>query len=501
MEQSGSWLVRIKVMKLKKLLKDLPVEIRGTKDLEISGISNNSKRVVPGHLFLARKGQKFNACEFIEEAIHNGAHAILCAHYNPFIKNITQIVHPAPQDLESQLASRFYEDPSSKLRLIAITGTNGKTTVSSIIQQCLHHIYSPGICGLIGTVGYDTGKAKYSSDHTTPDNLTLQKMLREMVENGCQFCSLEATSHGLVQKRLADLQIHVGIFNNLARDHLDYHHTMEEYAMAKSLLFNSDTYAKHMHTAIINSDDPYAEEMIRAFRGKIIRCGSSPKADLRLIKLENSPRESIFSFTYQGRTHTVHTSLVGHHNALNCLVCIAALLSENIDLEKILGALPKIQNVRGRLERIPTPHGIVYVDYAHKPGALENVLATLKNVHPKARLTCVFGCGGDRDIGKRPMMGQIAQQYSDRIIVTSDNPRSEQPEAIIAQITAGMSHEKPYEIEPDRRLAIAKAIQGMAPGDVVLVAGKGHETYQLVGSRILSFDDAQVVKESFHGRT
>lgn len=490
-------------MKLKKLFKDINVEFRGSKELEIKGLSNNSKRIVPGQLFIARKGRKYDGNQYTEEAIESGAIAVLSENYNPFFKNITQIIHPNPSCLEPLLASRFYENPSHELHTIAVTGTSGKTSVSSLIHELLGTLdkQAPELsgrssCGLIGTLGVDTGRGCYPTGHTTPDSLVVQKMLREMVSNGCSLAVLEVTSHGLEQGRVACIDFEVGIFTNLSHDHLDYHETMQQYAEAKSQLFNSSSYAKKMRVAIVNGDDPHLSTILKDFKGSIWRYGKGPESDFKLLKISPSPDLTYFSFSYKECVYNASTLLPGEHNVFNCLAAIATLFCFGHEIDSILKKLATIESIRGRLERVKTPYGAVYVDYSHKPDALAAALSTLREVHGESKITCIFGCGGDRDRSKRPTMGKIAQENSDFAIVTSDNPRSESPMAIIEEVLSGMKR-KNLLVEPDRALAIAKGLESLDKDGVLLIAGKGHETYQIVGHRVLSFDDAEVVREWF----
>lgn len=483
-------------MKLKRLLKGLPVDWKGSKDIEITGISHHSKRVVPGHLFIARKGEKFDGWSFIDEAVNNGASALVTPHFNPFYKHIQQIVHPKPEELEPTLAARFYDYPSRELTAVAVTGTNGKTTVSSLLQQWLEKLHAAP-CGLIGTIEYRTGAKTYEAERTTPDSLTLQKLLREMKTAGCSYVCMEATSHGITQGRTSEVDFKVGIFTNLNQDHLDYHKTMEEYGKAKQAIFDSSKAARSMTTAVVCNDTPWGDFMVQPFKGKVIRYGRNERADLKLLSEDLEVNGSRFTFEFLGKTYKAQTTLVGSHNVDNCLAAIGALIALEFDIEKALSFLPHIQAVRGRLERVTTPWGFVYVDYAHKPDALEHTLQTLRKVYPQKKIICVFGCGGDRDRGKRPMMGEIACRLSDSVWVTSDNPRSEDPQAIIEEILSGIpkNSQSKLHVTVERQEAIYQALESMKESDVLLIAGKGHETYQIIGSRLITFDDVEVTKE------
>lgn len=483
-------------MKLKKLFKDLPVEIKTAKDVEIVGLSHNSKRVVPGHLFIARKGLRYNGQDFIEEAAHNGASAILCSHYNPFLKHLAQVLYPYPEKLEAILASRFYESPSEHLVMVGVTGTSGKTTLCLILQSAFNYLNYT--CGYIGTVGYDTGRSRYDADHTTPDAISIQRLLKEMVGNQCKACALEATSHGLDQGRLDQIKFDIGVFTNLSHDHLDYHQDMGTYACAKAKLFDSTKLGSRMRYAVTNADDPYCAKILKDYKGDVLTFGQSPGADLRLEKLTFSPKETKFEFSYQSNLYKCSTKLMGRHNAMNILAAIATLVCLKQPVEKALLAVSQVHHVLGRMQRVSGTHAHVYVDFAHKPDALEHALKTLRETHPKSKIICVFGCGGDRDRAKRPIMGRIATQMSDYTIITSDNPRTESPDAIINQIAQGLEPGASYESISDRRQAIYRSLELANEDDVVLIAGKGHERYQIIGTRINAFDDTQVVQEWRH---
>jgi UDP-N-acetylmuramoyl-L-alanyl-D-glutamate--2,6-diaminopimelate ligase len=484
-------------MKLKKLLKDLPVQItKGSKEIEVTGICSHSKLVSPGNLFIAKRGLSCDGSTFIADAISAGASAVLSDIYNPFLRDVVQIVHPDPALLEAEIAARFYHHPDRSLFLVGITGTNGKTTTSYLIKHLLDSL--EGNCGLIGTIERIVGKNVFPSTLTTSDVITNYKLFFEMQASGCKAAVMEVSSHALDQGRVRSIEFDAAVFTNLTQDHLDYHHTMEQYADAKAKLFSSlhktgnKPFAK---TAIVNSDTPWHKIMLQKCCVPVLTYGLNPSADLVAKEITLSPQGMRFTVCFQGKTYPFHSSLIGRYNIYNCLAAMAVGLSRGFSLEKILSLLTRFTQVSGRLERVANTAGLnIFVDYAHTDDALRNVLETLQEVK-KGKIITVFGCGGNRDQGKRPKMGSIAEKLSDAVIVTSDNPRSEDPNAIIQQILTGFSSSnKPIAI-PDRAAAIAAAIQSASKEDIVLIAGKGHETHQIFAHQTIPFDDRLVAQQ------
>lgn len=464
-------------MKLKKLFKDLTVEIKGSKEIEISGVSSHSQFIAPGNLFIAKKGSHFDGAEFIAKAVETGAAAILTDIYNPFLQGVVQVITPHVNELEGLLAKRYYETAKLPLSLIGITGTNGKTTTSYLIQYLLKDY------GLMGTIETIIGKQRFPARLTTADVVTNHKTLREMSENGLKGAVMEVTSHALDQNRVEGIHFDIGIFLNLSQDHLDYHKTMDAYLAAKLKLIKQ---AKHI---VYNKDDAAFEQIKKGFS-----FGIESEADLRAGKLQFSLDGTSFDLHYQGKSYPFRTKLVGRYNVYNCLAAIAAGILSGESLATLQKRLSTFPGVPGRLERIENERGLyLFVDFAHTPDALTQVLTTL---HPlkKGKIITVFGCGGDRDAGKRPKMAQAVEEFSDHIIITSDNPRSEDPETICKQVAAGLTEKKPI-IEVDRRTAIQRGISMAETGDIVLIAGRGHEPFQKIGNRLIPFDDRQVVRE------
>jgi len=473
-------------VKVKKLIVDLPIKVAsGSKEVEINGICAHSKKVAPGNLFIAKSES------YIPEALAAGAIAILSDFYDPSLpKELVQLVAEDVEALLPILASRFFAEPSKQLYCIAITGTNGKTTTSYLIKHLLEKLEQRP-CGLIGTIEYIVGDHHYPAELTTPDVITCQKLLAEMVRQDCLSMVMETSSHGIVQGRTKSIDFDAAIFTNLTQDHLDYHGTMQEYANAKALLF---THLKEEAVAILNKESPYAEMMMQKCRASCLTYGFSKDADLFAHHIELYPDRSHFSITYLGQTEEVRLSMAGRHNILNAQAAIALCCSKGYALEEVVCHLSDFAQVPGRLERVEVAGGLhVYVDYAHTPDALENVLKALRQFC-KGKLFLVFGAGGGRDPSKRKKMGEIACRLADFSFVTTDNPRKEDPSAICTAITEGFSSSN-YCVELDRRKAIELAIKRATPEDFILVSGKGHETYQIFSHKTLPFDDRKVAKE------
>lgn len=484
-------------MKLKKLFKEIPgAEIKGSKDLEISGLSANSKLVSPGNLFIAKKGFVDDGAKYIREAISGGAYAVLTDMYDPSLKEITQIVHPKVNAIEGFVAAEYYGNPSKDLFMVGITGTNGKTTTSFLVKSLLDSL--SGLSGLIGTIEYIVGPHRYMATRTTPDVVSNHKMLREMVLQGCSSAVMEVTSHAIDQGRVASIDFDVAVFTNLSIDHLDYHGTMEKYAATKALLFKNlgkeklQKPQKFTKTAVINIDSPWAERIVQECSSKVITYGLLSDADVKATDISLNGTGSYFNLHYKGQVIPCQTTLVGRFNIYNVLAAIAVAISRGFTLEKIVAALSKFFSVPGRLEAVLNPLGLkIYVDFAHSDDALENVLQTLSEFKT-GKIITVFGCGGDRDVSKRPLMAEKAEKYSDFTIVTADNPRSEAPEEICRQIALGFKKTDSFTIELDRRAAIEKAIKMATPDDLILIAGKGHEPYQIFAHKTVEFDDRKV---------
>jgi UDP-N-acetylmuramoyl-L-alanyl-D-glutamate--2,6-diaminopimelate ligase len=478
-------------MKLKKLIKDCPqIVVKGSKEIEITGISAFSKWVSPGNLFVSKNGETPGGAKYLQDALAAGAIAVLSDLYNPFLP-VTQLIHPKIDEIEAQIAKRYYEHADEKLFLVGITGTNGKTTTSYLVKHLFDQMEKP--CGLIGTIECLVGKNTLPSNYTTPDLVTNLKFFHEMKRQGMCAAVMEVSSHGLEQGRVRTLDFNAAIFTQLTQDHLDYHQTMEAYAASKSKLFSQ---LKKGGVAIVNSDDPWTATMIKECQARIFTYGINHSADVRASEIVLSPQGMSFHVEYQGSVTKFHSPLIGRFNVYNCLATIALGLSQGFGIDKIAEAIHSFKTVSGRVERVPNAKGLnIFVDYAHTDDALKNVLETLRELK-RGRIITVFGCGGDRDRGKRSKMGRVAEELSDQVVITSDNPRAENPEAIAQEILTGLQHPHKAEVELDRKEAIRKAIALATPNDLILIAGKGHETYQIFQHQTISFDDRLVAQES-----
>lgn len=482
-------------MKLKKLLKNITVkEIKGSSEIEVTGICSNSKLVSPGSLFIARKGQSDDGEKYIPEAISSGAIAIVTDFPNPSIKNVTQIIHQDVSMIEGMIAANYYKYPSDELFMVGVTGTNGKTTTTFLIKRLLDRLNLNS--GLIGTIEYVIGEHRYIATRTTPDVIQNHKMLREMVNCHCKAAVMEVSSHALDQGRVKNVDFDVVIFTNLSLDHLDYHQTMEEYAKAKNLLFTTKNLnPSKKRQAIVNQDSPWVSKILEKSELDVLSYAIDNEADLKVSDIKFFPFKTLFKLIYQGISYECESPLIGRFNIYNYLAAIAVGLIRDVPIEKLISLMKEDFKVPGRLEFVDNPlNRKIYVDFAHSDDALENVLLSL-NEFKKKRIITVFGCGGDRDKLKRPKMASVAEKYSDFTIVTSDNPRTENQDDIIQDIVQGFQKNDSYEIYPDRYLAIERAIELSDPEDLILIAGKGHETYQIFAHKTIEFDDRKVTLE------
>jgi len=477
-------------VKLKKLFKDIKnIEIKGSKDIEISGIAIDSRAVFPNSLFIAKKGNKFDGSKFIYDAKNAGASAILTDIFDPFL-NIAQIIHKNPAEIEADISARYYENPSKDLFSIAITGTSGKTTTSYLIK----HVFDDNekSLGVIGSLGHFTGKKLILSDLGTPQSADLQKYLKEMVVNKLDSFCMEATSIGIDQNRIKNIDFDVAIFTNLTHEHLDYHKTFSIYKEAKKKLFSN---LSNKSFAILNIDDENSLDMVEKSVSKIITYSCKKQADFEAKGICFSIEGSYFTLVHNKKSYLVSAKLIGKFNVYNILAAVACATLKRIPIENIIKSINSFDSISGRLEKINIKKPFhVFIDYAHKEDALKNVLETLREVK-KSNIITVFGCGGQRDTFKRPKMAKVAQDLSDITIVTSDNPRTEDPLKIIDEIKVGFSNNYNYFSEPDRYKAIEMALNIAKEDDIVLIAGKGHETYQILKDKTIEFDDKKVCIE------
>ena len=460
---------------------------------KISAIETDSRKCTPGCLFVAVEGNAVDGHKFIPKAIESGASTIVYQNDGAFEKQegITYVKVESSRKALAALASEYYDNPSSKLNLVGVTGTNGKTTTATLLYRLFTSMgYA---CGLISTIANYVGEKRYHTEHTTPDPLELNALLAQMVNEGCAYCFMEVSSHAVSQDRIAGLTFKGGIFSNLTHDHLDYHKTFDNYRNCKKAFFDGlpkDAFA------LVNIDDANGEVMVQNCKAHIYRYSCKKMADFKCRLLE----ETMDGMQLIIDGVQVWTRFIGAHNAYNLLAVYSTAILLGADKDETLTRLSAMKAVDGRLEYIKGGDNITaVVDYAHTPDALENVLKTLKAAACGEYLICVFGCGGDRDKTKRPEMGQIAAKYADRVVVTSDNPRTEQPEDIINDIKAGMdtaARAKSVFIT-DRAEAIRSAILFAPAGAVILVAGKGHEDYQIIGTVKHHFDDKEVIAGVF----
>lgn len=482
------------MIKLNELIHELKlVEVVGNSDAEIQSLEFDSRKVSKGTLFVAVRGTHADGHSFIDKAIEAGAVAVLCEEFPESLSS--QVAYLKTDNSASALglaASVFYGHPSRKMKLVGVTGTNGKTTIATLLHRMTMNM---GLkAGLISTITYKIGHNDYPSSHTTPDQLTLNRLMNEMVENGCTCCFMEVSSHAIDQQRIAGLDFDGAIFTNITHDHLDYHKTFDAYIKAKKLFFDK---LKPEAFALTNIDDKNGRVMLQNTKARQETYSMRSMASFKNKILEAHFDGTLMAF--DGRE--VWTNFVGRFNAYNLLAVYGAALLCGFESNDVLVEISKLEPVAGRFEVIrSTDERYAIVDYAHTPDALENVLSTISGVRTRNEsLICVVGAGGDRDKTKRPEMAAIACRYSDKVILTSDNPRSEKPEAIIDDMKEGvdiLSNKKTLVIV-DRREAIKTAAMLAQSGDIILIAGKGHETYQEVNGVRHHFDDKEEVQKAF----
>ncbi|MGI6718565.1 MAG: UDP-N-acetylmuramoyl-L-alanyl-D-glutamate--2,6-diaminopimelate ligase [Bacteroidales bacterium] len=475
----------MEIFKNIKILDEVGVPLKEYKDIVL-----DSRKASKGSIFVAISGTVTDGHNYIEKAIENGASAIVCEKipektnkdvYYVKVKNTSEAI--------GILSSNYYDNPSKKIKLIGVTGTNGKTTIATLLYNLFTELGY--FCGLISTVKNIIGKTDYPSTHTTPDVLTLNSLLAKMVDNGCEYCFMEVSSHAVVQKRIFGLSFEGGIFTNLSHDHLDYHKTYKNYINAKKGFFDS---LGSNSFALTNIDDKNGLKMVESTKAKIYKYGLKNIGDFHARIIE----KSIYGTLANIDNTEIWLPLPAEFNVYNLLAVYAVAELCNINKSELNVAITKIKGAPGRFEIVHnTPKKAVIVDYAHTPDALENILKALKEFEEFNRIICVFGAGGDRDKTKRPEMGEIVLKYADVAVITSDNPRTENPDSIIDDIMEGISlvDKKRTIRNTNRYSAIQTALNLMNQDDVVLIAGKGHETYQEINGVKHNFDDVEVVKE------
>lgn len=494
-------------IKLSELVNGVSVvTLYGPWDAEIRGITTDSRAVRNGWLFVAVAGETVDGHAFVQQAMEQGARVVVVdeAHYERDLHQLltasfvqhsqtTVLVVKDTRIAVAELAARFYGNPAQQLRLIGVTGTNGKTTVSTLIKAGLEAAGEK--VGLIGTVQYVIGKRSLPAPFTTPPAETLHEVLAAMKAAGCTVVVMEVSSHALALRRVHGLVFDVTVFTNLTHDHLDFHGDMKSYADAKSLLFGRMTRGR----AVVFADDPWATHVTRAAARKRILVGRVARAKVRLVDSTMNLSGSRITLEEGEETTVLSSRLLGEFNAVNVALAYVACGAFGADPEAVARGLARSSGAPGRFERIASKDGLTaVVDYSHTPDALENALVTARRlVKPGRRLIVVFGCGGDRDHAKRPVMGGIASRLADLVVLTSDNPRSEDPIRILQDIREGIPESAPCIIEVHRRGAIRRALRLAEPGDLVLIAGKGHETYQILGTKTIRFDDREIVRTYF----
>ena len=481
-------------MKLKELLKDIPViAIVGSEDVEITDVNIDSRRIKDGHLFIAMKGTQVDGHKFVPKAIELGAKAVMCEDMpEEKAEGVTYVQVESTEDVVGKVATTFHGNPSTKLKLVGVTGTNGKTTIATLLYNMFTKMGHK--CGLLSTVCNYIIDEAIPTDHTTPDPIELNRLLDRMVQAGCEYAFMECSSHAIAQKRIGGLTFAGGIFTNLTRDHLDYHKTFENYRNAKKAFFDS---LPKTAFAITNADDKNGMVMVQNTKATVKTYSIRTVADFKARIIECH-----FEGMYlEMDGHEVGVQFIGKFNVSNLLAVYAAAVMLGKSPEDVLVVMSTLHSVSGRLEPIHSPEGYTaVVDYAHTPDALENVLNAIHEVlDGKGHVITVCGAGGNRDKGKRPLMAQEAVKQSDKVIITSDNPRFEEPQDIINDMLAGLNAQQMKKVISivDRREAIRTACMMAQKGDVILIAGKGHENYQEIKGVKHHFDDHEVVKECF----
>ena len=480
-------------MKLSLLLKNIkPLQVVGSDDVDITGINIDSRKIASGHLFVAMKGTQVDGHRFIGKAIEQGASAILCEDLPEDTTNATYVQVESTEDAVGKVATLFYGNPSAKVKLVGVTGTNGKTTIATLLYNMFRKLGYK--CGLLSTVCNYIEDETVPASHTTPDPIELNQLLARMVDAGCQYVFMECSSHAIHQKRIGGLLFAGGIFTNLTRDHMDYHKTVENYRNAKKAFFDG---LPKTAFAITNADDKNGMVMVQNTKATVKTYSTRKMADFR-AKLLECHFEGMY-LEIDG--HEVGVQFIGKFNVSNLLAVYGAAIMLGQKAEDVLVVLSTLKSVSGRLEPIRSPEGYTaVVDYAHTPDALENVLKAIHEVlNGKGQVITVCGAGGNRDKGKRPLMAQEAVKQSDRVIITSDNPRFEDPQDIINDMLAGLDKQQMKKVVSivDRREAIRTACMMAQKGDVILIAGKGHEDYQEIQGVKHHFDDREVVRELF----
>ncbi len=488
-------------MQLKNLLAAIrPQSVIGSADRKVESIAYDSRRVAKNSLFVALRGEKSDGHQFIDQAVERGATVVVTDRIMQQPRaTVVQVANT--REALADLAAAFYDRPMRRLKLAAVTGTNGKTTTTFLIK---HICENAGLrCGLIGTVRYEIGERILPAVRTTPEALELQELLAQIVNAGCKAAAMEVSSHALAQERTRGLEFDVAAFTNLTQDHLDFHGTMESYFEAKLKLFTdlAKQETKKKGVAVVNIDDRWGEKIVERLDKNfpMVTYGVGVRADFRASNYRPEFSGTSYQLEAHGKSYLVRLPLIGRFNVANSLAALATANSLGVSLRDAVLSLAKSPQVPGRLEAVPAKRQFqVFVDYAHTPDALLNVLKTVRELSPR-KVIVVFGCGGDRDRAKRPLMAAAADQNADFSIITSDNPRKEDADAIIGEVEKGFRSER-YEKITDRAKAIARAVSLAQPRDIVVIAGKGHENYQEFADNTIPFDDIRVARSALEDR-
>ena len=484
-------------MKLAELIKDVEVveKYNYNENTDITGINYNSKTTKAGDIFVCLRGEHVDGHNFAADAVEKGAVAVMCE--TKLDLDVPEIVvHSAEQSIAG-IANRFYQSPSKALNMVGVTGTNGKTTVTHLVQRIMES--SGDKCALIGTLGYKlSSEGEYKeAKHTTPQAPELQHVLNLIKDEAhIKNVAMEVSSHSLVQNRVGFCEFNCAVLTNLTQDHLDYHITMDRYFNAKAMLFEQ---LNPGNVAVINNDDSYADRFKSVLKEgvKLFTYGVKNNADITAKNISFSPKGASFECVTPEKTYSVKLSMNGMFSVYNVLAALTVAYAMGLDMDNAIKALEPVKGVAGRFE-VVVHHPLVIVDYAHTPDGLQNVLNAAREITPEnSNLICVFGCGGDRDATKRPKMGAIAEKLADKVIVTSDNPRSEDPQQIITDILTGFKSLDGITVEADRGKAIALLKEIASENDVVVIAGKGHEDYQILANKTIHFDDREEARKVF----
>ncbi len=473
-------------MKIKDLLKGIKYELLNCDDeVKINKIQYDSRKIRSGDVFFAISGFSVDGHSFIPKAIENGAKVVVVENDVPLTEGIAYVKVRGGRAALAVAASNFYNNPSKKMKIIGITGTNGKTTSAFMLKGILEE--KEYKVGLIGTIANYIGNKEIHTEKTTPESLELQELFSRMVENKCDYCVMEVSSHSLALDRVYGIEFSEGIFTNLTQDHLDFHKTFENYFNAKCKLF------KISKNSIVNIDDSYGQQLTEKINSKVTTYSIKSNSGFKGENIELKSTGILFTLTHEGEIYNISLPIPGRYNVYNALGCIGAALNEGIDMKTIINGLSKV-TVPGRCENLTLGMNLgfeVIRDYSHTPDSLKNILENLREL-TNGRLICIFGCGGDRDRTKRPIMGKIGTDLSDIAIITSDNPRSEDPYKILDDVKAGTTKEN-YKVIENRREAIRTALLLAAKDDIIVIAGKGHETYQILKNETIHFDEKEVV--------